>query len=163
MVGILLDERYYLSYTFIPILSFAYLIHLQTGLLNPMFYQEKRTLLLMYIIATAAAVNILLNFLLIPEYGGFGAAWATVIAVSVQFLIEYYFARKVFFIPFDFKKLLIFFLPLFILELMSLFVTNINQYLSLGIKMIMLMGISVLFYYINKEKIDDILKLKKNE
>lgn len=59
---------------------------------NLLFIQNKEKIGL-YIIIFSASLNIGLNFLLIPRYSLYGAAWATVLAEGVNLLLLQYFAK----------------------------------------------------------------------
>ena len=50
---------------------------------------KKKNIWLPIMVAFAAVVNIIFNFLLIPRWGMMGAAWATVIAYAVMCLASY--------------------------------------------------------------------------
>jgi O-antigen/teichoic acid export membrane protein len=54
-----------------------------------------------------AALNIALNFLLIPRMHMMGAAWATSICYGAQFIIILWLGRRTFVIPFPFGRMLI--------------------------------------------------------
>ncbi|MEP4889852.1 MAG: flippase [Aliiglaciecola sp.] len=43
---------------------------------------------------TGAIVNILLNLILIPQYGGIGAAWATIISLAIASWFSFFFTKK---------------------------------------------------------------------
>lgn len=58
-------------------------------------------------VTAAAAVNIGLNFLLIPTYGYQAAAWTTLIAYIVSAVILYYFSHKVYPIEYEWKRIFI--------------------------------------------------------
>lgn len=55
-----------------------------------MFHIKQRTRLQMYPIGIAAAVNIILNFIFIPEFGIIGAAYSTVIAYALSIVISWF-------------------------------------------------------------------------
>jgi O-antigen/teichoic acid export membrane protein len=59
---------------------------------NLLFIQNKEKISL-YIIIFSACLNIGLNFLLIPKYSLYGAAWATVLAEAVNLFLLQYFAK----------------------------------------------------------------------
>ena len=73
-IQLLLDPKYFEAYKIVPIIAFAHLISQTGGLLNLSIYQNKKTLQIMYMILGSATINILLNFLLVPEFGAYGAA-----------------------------------------------------------------------------------------
>lgn len=118
----------------IPILVIGILFSQITGFLNLMIYQEKKSIQIMYLTFVGALINVSSNFLLIPILGMMGAAYATCITFILLFIIEYQFAKKGFFIPFNWKV----FIPLFIsLALIFLIINKIefpNTLLSVSVK-----------------------------
>jgi O-antigen/teichoic acid export membrane protein len=107
LVIMFFDESYWEAFLIIPIISLSYVISQSIGLLNVMMYQEKKTLYTMTTLIVSALVNIILNFILIPRIGIYGAAWSTVASVIVNLFISYQFAKKTFFVPFNWKELLL--------------------------------------------------------
>lgn len=58
------------------------------------FQLRQNTLHQMWIVVLAAALNVALNFWLIPIYGVFGAAWATLLANASALLLSYAISRS---------------------------------------------------------------------
>ena len=61
---------------------------------SPIFY-FKRTKVLPIITGTAAVLNILLNYFLIPKYGAIAAAWTTLASYGFMLAIYYLVAQKI--------------------------------------------------------------------
>ena len=87
----------------IQILSLHTILSVFLGILNLMYYQSKATLPLLYIFILGSVVNIVLNFILIPELSFIGASYATVLSFLAMFLIQLKFAKNYYYIPFDWK------------------------------------------------------------
>jgi Na+-driven multidrug efflux pump len=66
---------------------------------------EKKARYYPVITASAAAVNLAANFLLIPRWGMFGAAWATVAAYAVMATLGFWFSQRLYPIPFEAGRL----------------------------------------------------------
>lgn len=66
------------------ILSFGFLIHALCGSNKLYMNGTGKEILLQKIVITAAVINILLNYLLIPKLGIEWAAWASLISITVQ-------------------------------------------------------------------------------
>jgi O-antigen/teichoic acid export membrane protein len=66
----------------------------------------KRTEFYPLATVTAAAVNIALNFLLIPRFGIVGAAWANGAGYGVQAALGYYFSQRFYSIAYEWGRLI---------------------------------------------------------
>jgi O-antigen/teichoic acid export membrane protein len=62
--------------------------------------QAKRSIFLFASSSGAFAVNILLNFVLVPRYGMYGSAYANMIAFIVIAVLMYFFAQRLFHVPY---------------------------------------------------------------
>lgn len=89
----------------VPIIALAYLCEglCYVGTIGIML--QRRPLIRSAAIGVAAAINIGLNFLLIPSYGMLGAAWATLIAFAVQTVILVRVALGYYPIPYQWGRL----------------------------------------------------------
>jgi len=103
IIKIFFKADYYESVNVIQILSLHTILSVFLGILNLMYYQSKATLPLLYIFILGSVVNIVLNFILIPELSFIGASYATVLSFLAMFLIQLKFAKNYYYIPFDWK------------------------------------------------------------
>ena len=95
------DEKYWSAYKIVPIIVLATTIftfhyHLNMGILI-----AKKTKYLAYINFSNGGLILILNFLLIPRYGVYGAAYATLIAFIYKIALTYYFSSKYYKISFE--------------------------------------------------------------
>lgn len=144
-IQFLLDPKYFGAYKIVPIIALAYFIGQTSGLSNLSIYQEKKTLQMMYMFLGTAILNIILNFLLVPKFGAYGAAYATVLSFAFFFVIKYLYAKKCYFIPFQWRQIAMVFVPLFAIVLLFRYALNMDIYLSLFIKILMC-GVIGLFF-----------------
>ena len=94
IIKIMSREEYYDAMYTAPLLAAAFMVNfLYTFLVNYEFYCKK-TKYIAYATAISAVVNIMLNYLLIPWFGGIGAASATLLSTLFQFMIHYYVAKR---------------------------------------------------------------------
>ena len=157
IIGLFFNDLYYSSYRVVPIICLAYAIHKISGLINLSFYQNKNTVLMMNIAITSAILNLLLNFVLIPKYGYFGAAYATLFTYLFMFIIKYIYSRNEFFIKINFKKILPF--SIFLISLFLIFENyTIFSFLILIFKIIILLVVFVLILFSEKKNISEIKK-----
>lgn len=154
------DERYKEAYRIIPIISVAYLLSQVNGLLNVMIYQQKKTKVVMYITLISSVMSIALNFVLIPRIGIYGAAWSTVGSFFLVFLASYAYARRTYFIPFNWMLLGSIGISLSLVFVLFYVIDLENSYLSLLLKLLALAAISLLFFYRYRETFYSILRRK---
>ncbi len=100
IVALLLDNKYQNIYILIRIIVLAHIFSAIMGISSNLYYlQSKRSKLQLVVVMAAAAINLLLNYLLVPHFGISGAAWATVISIMSLAAIHYHFAKRCYFIP----------------------------------------------------------------
>ena len=70
-----------------------------------LFYTEQTKIIGLGTIVTAA-INIILNYFFISNFGAIGAAYATTISFLIQYIAIWYFSNKYYKMPwFNFKKI----------------------------------------------------------
>jgi len=105
------DKGYLSAYLIIPFISFAFVLKGMEYVFSLAFHQVKVTKYNAVIVTVSAVANIAFNFMLIPTYGVFGAAISIILAYSLMTILSFFFAQKLYFIPFEtFKLLLLLFL-----------------------------------------------------
>lgn len=88
LVGVITTQKYMpATSAFLPLLTGIFFGNI-AWLPLLAFLINKNTKMMLYPLASAAVVNILLNLVLIPRYGFQGAAWATFIAYLIYFAIS---------------------------------------------------------------------------
>lgn len=101
----LLNEKYWSGLVIIPYILLAYLFNgLFINLNVASFFKNK----IRYLIISSAAgciSNIILNFILIPEYSIIGAAIATMLSYFIMFIVLYYYSQKIYRISYEWKKI----------------------------------------------------------
>ena len=107
LIRIMAPEPYWSAAAFIPILGLGMLFDGIVPMINlgPAF--AKRTILRTYTVITAAIINVILNFLLIPRYGPAGAAWATMIAFAIQAALALVVSLRLYHVPYPYGRLAI--------------------------------------------------------
>ena len=68
-------------------------------------YLSRRTGLLPLVFVVPAAVNVALNFVLVPWLGIMGAAWATLVAYPLLFVLTVVAAQRAYPIPYDWGRM----------------------------------------------------------
>lgn len=93
------------AYKIVPLIAVSYFFAAWLGLLNLSAYQDKKTVAVMTIQIVGAALNLVLNFILVPRLGPYGAAYARLIALAVIFAVLLRWTRKFFHIPYHWGRI----------------------------------------------------------
>lgn len=139
------NDRYTAAYRFVGLISFAYLFINAGGIIGLGFQQSKKMKENMIIAILMAGTNIMLNFLLIPVFGAYGAAYATILSFVLGFILSYLYTKKYcFFIPFRWSRLVPLVGILISIILFFQYVLVLDVVVSLIVKLI-IVGIGGLF------------------
>ena len=87
---LLLADSYYDSWQYVPVLVIATAFSALVSFLGSVYFLEKKSVLSMVTSMAGAVINVILNFLLIPERGAMGAAVATLISYGAVYAIRAY-------------------------------------------------------------------------
>ncbi|MCX5783211.1 MAG: polysaccharide biosynthesis C-terminal domain-containing protein [Elusimicrobia bacterium] len=100
----LLNENYWGGLSIVPIILFGYLFY--GFYINFMASAaiSKRTSAIMKVTFLGAATNVLANFLLIPNFNMTGAAWATFISYFIMAGAMYFYGKKLYPVPYEYKR-----------------------------------------------------------
>lgn len=97
----LLQPEYFTGLGIVPIILLAYVGYGVYTNFMVGIYLEKKTLYLPIVTGSGAIISIVMNRLLIPDHGIFGAAWATLGAYSGMALILFFISRRLYPIPYE--------------------------------------------------------------
>lgn len=98
-------------------------------------YITKRTSVLGTTTMLAAAVNLILNVLLIPRYGVWGAVWATALGYASTPIALYILSQRIYPIPFELPKALIALVVQAGLVVLGLWINTGNPWLDTVLKL----------------------------
>jgi O-antigen/teichoic acid export membrane protein len=101
----LLDARYLPIGRLIPWIIGGYLLHAFFGLFQLALLESKRTKFIVAASAAAFGLNLALNLWWIPRLGMYGAAYATFVAYGAEAILTYYYAQRVFFLQYDWRRI----------------------------------------------------------
>ncbi len=87
---ILLADSYYASWEYVPILVVATTFSTLVSFLGSVYFLKKKSTLSMLTALSGAVINVILNFVMIPDHGAMGAAVATFISYLAVYLIRAY-------------------------------------------------------------------------
>ena len=148
-IFILTTEAFYKSYVIVPFLAFYFVLGgIYYVLVNILFFVKRATKFVAIGTGLGAVSNILLSWLLIPRYGLFGAAAATMLAQVIGTVFIGFIGRAFEVIRWEYKK----FVLIFILSAMFSFVfislKDLNPWSLMGIKTLAFVGLFFLLNFI---------------
>lgn len=151
---IILSAAYYEAMWIVP---FILLANFCLGIYHNLSVWYKitdRTKFGAYISIVGAIVTLVLNYVLIPIIGFKGSAIATLSAYAIMVLLSFYFGRKYYPIPYNLKKIVLYFGGSTMLSMV--FFYNFRENYSIGISMlIVFLGI---VFFVEKKEIKQLLK-----
>lgn len=159
------NEQYHKAYIFIALILLAFIFGAATGITGLYFQQSKKMMANMYISLSIGALSLILNFLLIPKFGLYGATMVMLIVLPYTLLFSYYYTKKkCFFVPFSWKLIISFTAILVLLFIIfDIFFTDQNIYLILATKFIvMILVLGILISKYKSELLELIYSKKKS-
>jgi O-antigen/teichoic acid export membrane protein len=106
----------------------------------------KKTRIIGFIVVLDTILSLALNFLLIPIWDIMGAAIATILSQFVYWFACYYFSQKVFFVPYEIKKIIKLFITGSILSFSSLLINPMGLLPRIIIKTFCLISFPFILY-----------------
>ncbi|MBE6667534.1 MAG: hypothetical protein E7607_04395 [Ruminococcaceae bacterium] len=91
---ILVSDAYFDSWQYVPVLVIATTFSALVSFMGSVYFLKKKSAVSMLTAMAGAVTNIILNFILIPKYGAFGAAVATLICYILVYVIRAVNTRK---------------------------------------------------------------------
>lgn len=142
----LIGEEYLNGYNIIPIILVGIMFQGIANFLGATIVMKEKTNRMFLFTSISVLINIGLNFILIPKFGMYGAAIATLLSYIVQFIFIYTYTQKLVKINYDYffvGKSVILSLT-FLIGIISVSYLNINPFQLILIKITM----SSIFIYI---------------
>ncbi len=144
IIILLLDEKYQESVNYIPILTLSVILVQLTGFHNLMIYQNKKSNIIMIIALIGSIFSITLNFIFIPSFGAYGAAWVAVVTSTIILLITIYASKQHYYIQINYKNVILFMIIGSLLILLNIKILFSPLYFLL--KLLVVLGISTFVY-----------------
>lgn len=102
-----LDSRYWAAERIVPLVIGGYLFHAVFSLFQLSALHARKAQFVWTVSVLALTINLVLNFAWDARWGMQGAAWATTIAYAVEGLLMYWYAQRVYKLPFRSSRLLL--------------------------------------------------------
>lgn len=161
------NSAYHEASTIVPIIAFSALFLTMKDTSVRALSIAKKTKIISTIIIVISLLNLLLNGLLTPPFGMYGAATAFLITQIIYFLLVYRFAQKSYFIPYENRKIFVMAtLSVIIIILSTLFLKEVSA-VNILIKISLLGAFPFVLYFfgfyekIELQRIKELLLRKK--
>ena len=102
---VLTPAAYHTAFSLVFILNYAFLMQMANNILGIGIAVSARTKYISYAQTVAFTTNTVLNFALIAWWHAAGAAWALAAGVVAQSIAYYYFAQRLYPIPYQYKRM----------------------------------------------------------
>jgi len=164
IIRILASEAYYSSYHVIPIVCLGLIPYALHNFISIGVTIYNKTWLFPVSNGIAALLNVLVNLILIPQYGYMGAAWATVITYFSFICISWQLYKNVYYIRFEWVRLTILTGICILFYILSTLVSTHNEALKICYLTGICLSLPLLLYmigYFNKEeknKLNELIK-----
>jgi O-antigen/teichoic acid export membrane protein len=113
-----IDEKFWIGLSVVPLLLLANMflgIYLN---LSIWYKLGHKTIVGAYITLIGTTVTLIINYLFIPTHGYTACAWATLLCYGTMMLVSYLWGKKIYPIPYAWKKLLAYIIIVIVLYIL---------------------------------------------
>ena len=143
------QPQFLVAHKIVPIFTLAFVFKGMQYMFMLGFHYVKKTRYIAYIVTSILFVNIGLNYLLIPIYGIWGAALATVISSFLIAAISYLLSEKFYPVHYEMGKTFVVFLVGSSIYFIATYFTWDNLLISLAFKLFLCLTFPFLLYLLN--------------
>lgn len=160
---ILSDPEFREAYQVVPLIGLAYVSFAAYSVIQIGILITKKTKYIAYMVISSAVLSLILNYLLIPPYGMWGAAAATIASYFSLFLMNYFLSFKLFRINLEFVRLFKLLVAAVALYLIALYINIESLALVLTVKFLLGLSYPLLLYFLGfyssreKDKVREIV------
>ncbi|MCK5028597.1 MAG: oligosaccharide flippase family protein [Bacteroidales bacterium] len=140
------NSDYNIAYTIVPFISLAFIFKGVQYVYSLGLHFAKKTKYNAYIVLCAAIINFIINILLIPRYGIYGAAVATIISWIIMSTAFYKFSFKYYKVKYEIKKVVLLIVTGIALYSISLFFNDFIFYTKIIAKSILIISFPFLLW-----------------
>lgn len=140
------SDAFWEAYLLVPLLSVSVFFVNMRETTNYGLIIMKKTGIISAIVVVSGIINIGLNILLIPMFDAMGAAFATITTNLIYWLACYYFSQKIYYVPYEIRKVVILFIIGISLSFSGLLLNDISIVPRLLIKTAVLAGFPFILY-----------------
>jgi O-antigen/teichoic acid export membrane protein len=152
---------YHGAYKVVPLILLSYVLwgsylQVQIGILL-----KKKTRYIAYVVAVSAAANLVLNFLLIPRIGIWGAALSTLASFGITTVLTYLVSNRIYLVKYQSGRIFKLIALAVVLYLVSLGVNTNSLFSSLFVKSILVLSFPFCLFFLRFYTPSEISKIKE--
>lgn len=155
----IIGKDYLVGIGIVPVILLSYIFYGLYVNFTAGIYIKEKTKYFPLVTGSAAVVNVVSNFILVPKYGIMGAAFSTLVSYMVMSAGLFFFSQRFYKINYEYSKIMRIFL-LIVLVSVCYYYFYSNKMLYLQVKLFMLFGFFILFFalrIVRKKEIQVIL------
>ena len=149
------DEEYWKAMYIVPIILIANFCLGIYQNLSVWYKVTDKTKFAAYISVFGAFLTLFINFLMIPRYGFFGSAIATLAAYFSMMILSYLIGRRYYPIPYNMSKIIFYFIISVFLSLVSFY--GFRNNLQIGILCVLIMNLVI--FTLEKKRIYELFTI----
>jgi O-antigen/teichoic acid export membrane protein len=158
---VIATPEYRSAYHIVPLILLSYILwgayfHIQVGILL-----QKRTKNIAVIVIISAISNIILNFLLIPKLGSWGAAIATLVSFLIMFVLNFFISRSIYHVKYEYIRISKLLGLAALLYLLALSINITSVFTSIVVKTCLCLTFPFLLFLLRFYTQSEIEKLKQ--
>jgi O-antigen/teichoic acid export membrane protein len=166
VLAIMATPAFHDAYKVIPLIALSYVLYGCFQLLGVGLGLMAKTRYSALIVTVAAILNLGLNYLLIPDYGMMGAAWATLISYLVLAVLSFVVSRRFYAVNYEWGRVAKICIAFGVIFAGSLFITDtyavVHSYVLVGVfKLLALLTFPILLYLFRFYQPEEIKKVKE--
>ncbi|MEM9050928.1 MAG: polysaccharide biosynthesis C-terminal domain-containing protein [Bacteroidota bacterium] len=148
------ETSFWAAAILVPFIAFIFIFKALNNYLSYIFLIAKKTKNHAFVTIIGVCLNIILNFLFIPNYGIYGAVAATGLSYVTMCLISYVKAQRLVKITYDFKRIFLLIISSVIAIVVAMLLGEMSLILKLGIKVVIvsIFLLFILFIVVKREE-----------
>lgn len=163
LIKVIIDSKYHEGLKVVPLVLMANLFYGIYFTLSLWYKLTDKTRYGAYIALVGAALTLLLNILLIPVMGYMGSAVAVFVCFLIMVIISYLLGRKFYPVPYDLKRIGIYFVVATILYIISIYTGNQPALIKYGLNTILLGLFLLTVYKFEKNEVKRLFNFRKRK
>jgi O-antigen/teichoic acid export membrane protein len=143
------SREFWNAVAIIPVLSLSIFFVNMKDIIIYGLHIAKKTRIIGTIVVFSTVLSLVLNILFIPLWGITGAAVATLLSQVIYWLSCYYYSQKVYYVPYEMKKMTVLLLTGAVLSFSGLFINGLDLFPRMVIKTGCLLSFPFILYLFN--------------